>query len=88
VQVADRFHIWKNLVEAVDKTAIAHRACFNDPSHGAARGEGPSAQRTRSRHAAVHALLAQGASHGQITRQLHLSATRSRSTPPPSTPSS
>ena len=80
VQVAGRWHAWKNLADAAEKTAIAHRACFTAPRDGTgstgggtARGEGPSAQRTRARHAAVHALLAQGASHGQIMRRLHLS---------------
>lgn len=59
----------------MEKTAIAHRACFTvpTPGRGAARSEGPSARRTRARHKAVHALLAQGASHGQIMRKLRLS---------------
>jgi DNA-binding NarL/FixJ family response regulator len=77
VRVADRWHVWHNLVEAVEKTAIAHRACFTDPQTeggaASARAEGPSAKRTRARHKAVHALLGQGASHGQIMREPHLS---------------
>ncbi|MFD3940033.1 ISL3 family transposase [Streptomyces sp. NPDC058611] len=32
VQVADRFHIWKNLCEAVEKCVIAHRACLTEPT--------------------------------------------------------
>lgn len=73
VQVADRFHVWKNLIEAVEKTAVAHRACYSQTGQGAARAEGPGARRIRARHAAVHALLAQGLSHGQVMARLNLS---------------
>lgn len=36
VQVADRFHIWKNLCEAVEKCVLAHRTCLTEPIESSA----------------------------------------------------
>jgi transposase len=72
VQIADRWHVWKNLVEAVHKTATMHRACSSQDAAGSGRGERPIAKRTRARHAAVHALHREGLSNNAIARRLHL----------------
>jgi transposase len=50
VQIADRWHVCKNLAEAVHKTATAHRACYSQDAAGSGRGEGPIARPTRARH--------------------------------------
>nr|WP_239373623.1 ISL3 family transposase [Frankia sp. Cj5] len=57
VQVADRWHVWHNLGEAVAKSVVAHSPCWHaGPPHMITVRE----ECTRSRHAAVHTLLAQG----------------------------
>ncbi|MET8516018.1 ISL3 family transposase [Streptomyces sp. NPDC005077] len=39
VQVADRFHLWKNLCEATEKCVSAHRACLTETTEESAPDE-------------------------------------------------
>lgn len=87
VQVADRWHLWHNLVEAVDKTVVAHRAELHalpsaqpedaepPPPSSVAQTtpeEGRLATRTWERFAAVHRLQEAGRSLSAISRELGL----------------
>lgn len=93
VHVADRWHLWRNLAEAVERTVVRHRSQLREPppsppqprreTHFAeltssGNQEGRFADRTRERHADVHRLLDHGHGLREISRRLGLSRTTVR----------
>jgi len=86
VQVADRWHLWHNLAEAVEKTVIAHRGDLVEPGPDTTDAPEPPPQtagenapaenrlmtRTRERYAAVQLLLHEGMPLSAICRTLRL----------------
>ena len=87
VHVADRWHVWHNLVEAVERVVARNAAHLREPARQptaaaedavaaepVGRGDTPPrlAARIRERHATVHALLAEGRGIKQVAKQLNL----------------
>jgi transposase len=88
VQVADRWHLLKNLSDTVEKIIRGHRRCLRERSGPPPALAAPPpvepvrtgrrASNTRQRHAAVHALRAEGLSIKATARRLDMNVRTAR----------
>lgn len=87
VQVADRFHLWKNLCEKVERCVVEHRGCLAEPADEPVREgdaddeveaaapaalEGRRVDNARRRHAAVHEMFDKGLAIQVIAEKLKM----------------